>query len=148
MVLLERLKRTLGEPGHAAPEPEQARRIAAAVLLLEMAHADNQHHTAEYAEIRSQLQTHFGLDSDEAAELETEARSRAGESVSLYRYLTVLNEGMGLDDKRQVLEMLWRVAYADQQLDPQEERLLRELAELLYLPHSEFIRTKLRVTGE
>jgi uncharacterized tellurite resistance protein B-like protein len=47
-----------------------------------------------------------------------------------------------------VLEMLWRVAYADRHLDAHEEHLLRELAELLYLPHSEFIRAKLTVTGE
>src|SRR5699024_7997907 len=119
--LFERLKQALGEAGQAAPDPERARRIAAAVLMLEMAHADNQHHTDEYAEMRRQLQTHFGLGSDEAAELEAEARARAGESVSLYRYLKVLNDGMAVDDKRRVLEMLWRVAYADKRLDPQEE---------------------------
>lgn len=147
MVLIDRLRQALGEAGQRAPEPEQARHIAAAVLMLEMAHADNQHQHAENAEIEKQLQSHFGLSSDETSELMAEAQSKSDESVSLYRYLKLLNESMSLDDKLRVLEMLWRVAYADKQLDPQEERLMRELAELLYLPHSEFIRAKLRVTG-
>lgn len=148
MVLLDRLKEALGEDQRSAGDPEQARHIAAAVLLLEMAHADFRQQDAEDAEIDKQLRTHFGLREDEAAELITEARSRANESVSLHRYLKLLNESMSFDDKRQVLEMLWRVAYADKQLDPQEEHLMRELAELLYLPHSEFIKAKLRVIGQ
>lgn len=147
MVLLDQLKRALGSTNEAAPDPEQARRIAAAVLMLEMAHADSQRDAIEYAEIGRQLQAHFGLNADDCAELITAAQTSADEAVSLYRYLKVLNEGMAFDDKRQVLEMLWHVAYADQQLDPEEERLMRELSELLYLPHSEFIRAKLRVTG-
>src|SRR5699024_4542677 len=140
------LKRALGSTDDAAADPERAQRIAAAVLLLEMAHADSQRQAVEYAQIGQLLRTHFGLSADEAAELMNEAQTRDSESVSLYRYLKLLNDSMDYDSKRQVLEMLWRVAYADRRLDPEEEHLMRELAELLYLPHSEFIRAKLRVT--
>lgn len=148
MVLFEQLKRALGGADDEAADPVRAQHIAAAVLLLEMAHADSQHQAVEYVQIGQLLRVQFDLSADESAELITEAQARERESVSLYRYLKLLNEHMDLDDKRQVLEMLWRVAYADQRLDPEEERLMRELAELLYLPHSEFIRAKLRVTGE
>lgn len=148
MVLLDRLRQALGTAGDTVAQPEQARHIAAAVLMLEMAHADSRHDSVEQVEIGRQLQAQFGLSADESAELIAEAQAKADESVSLYRYLKVLNEAMSLADKRRVLEMLWRVAYADKQLDPQEEHLMRELAELLYLPHSEFIRAKLRVTGQ
>lgn len=148
MSLLARLKDALGESNAAGADPKQARQIAAAVLMLAMAHADFQQNTAEIDEIKTQMQSHFGLTETEADELIGQAQSRSRESVSLYPYLKVLNDDMGLDDKRQVLEMLWRVAYADRRLDAHEEALLRELAELLYLPHSEFIRAKLAVTGE
>jgi uncharacterized tellurite resistance protein B-like protein len=62
--------------------------------------------------------------------------------------LKTLNDGLTESEKRQVMEMLWRVAYADHHIDAHEEHLLRELSELLYLPHEQFIRAKLAVTGE
>lgn len=148
MALLERLKQALGDTDAAPPDPEQARHIAAAVLLLEMAHADYAHTPDERDAMHAQLQTQFGLSTAEADELLAAARARAQETVSLHPYLQTLNAGMSLDDKRRVLEMLWRVAYADRRLDPHEEHLLRELADLLYLPHTEFIRAKLAVIGD
>jgi len=148
MGLFERLRTALNPESDEQRDPEQAKRIAAAVLLLEMAHADHRHDDQEYAEIRRQLQTHFALDDDETQELMAAAQPRARESISLYAFLRTLNDGLEPAEKRQVLEMLWRVAYADRHLDAYEEGLLRELADLLYLPHSEFIRAKLAVTGE
>lgn len=148
MALLARLKQALGETDTGSADPEQARRIAAAVLLLEMAHADTAHASSEQDAIHTQLQTQFDLSAAEADELVAAAQARAQESVSLHPYLKTLNTSMRLEDKRRVLEMLWRVAYADQQLDPHEEYLMRELADLLYLPHEQFIRAKLTVVGD
>ena len=41
---------------------------------------------------------------------------------------------------------MWQVAYADDHLDPIEEAVIRKVAELLYVNHSEFIRAKLSIT--
>lgn len=148
MGLFERLAEALNPQTEEGRDVERAQRIAAAVLLLEMAHADHRHADEEYDEIRRQLKTHFSLDDAETEELLAAAQPRAQRSVSLYRYLKTLNDGLDQGEKRQVLEMLWRVAYADRHLDAHEEHLLRELAEMLYLPHSQFIKAKLVVTGE
>jgi uncharacterized tellurite resistance protein B-like protein len=43
-----------------------------------------------------------------------------------------------------MVEMLWQVAYADDDLDPHEEGFVRKIAELLYVPHKDFIRAKHR----
>ena len=45
-----------------------------------------------------------------------------------------------------LLEDLWRVAYADDKLDKYEEYQIRKIADLLYIPHSIFIQSKLNVT--
>lgn len=151
MKLLERLKSGFANPRDNSDEhgdPEHDVQIAAAVLLLAMEHADNEHTGEERAEIARQLQDHFQLDADEAETLIAAAQPRAEEAVSLHRFLQELNQHLDHTQKRQVLEMLWRVAYADQNLDAHEEVLMREIAELLYLPHSEFIKSKLAVTGE
>lgn len=148
MNLLERLK--LGFAGDAAnaSDSEHDVQIAAAVLLLEMEHADNEHDPQERAEIALQLKNYFELDDDEVNTLITAAEPQAEEAVSLHRFLQALNERMSHAQRRSVLEMLWRVAYADQNLDTLEEGLLREIAELLNLPHREFIKSKLSVTGD
>lgn len=46
------------------------------------------------------------------------------------------------------MELLWRVAFADGRLDRYEEHLIRRIADLLHLPHRDFIRAKLRAQGE
>lgn len=147
MGLFDRLKEAMHSEG-GARDPLRAQQIAAAVLLLEMAHVDNDHDPAEYEEIRRQLKTHFRLDDGEVEELMTAAAPEARDAVSLYDYLKQLNDGLDAAEKREVLEMLWRVAYADQKLDAHEEQLLRDVADLLYLPHEDFIKTKFAVTGE
>lgn len=147
MGLLQQLKQAIYPEASQVRDPERAKRIAAAVLLLEMAHADNNHRPSEYAEIRRQLQRHFSLTASQTEELIEAARARAHHAVSLHDYLRTLNAGLQETEKRQVLEMLWHVAYADRELDPQEEHLLRELAELMYLPHEQFIQAKLTVLG-
>ncbi|MGN8158556.1 TerB family tellurite resistance protein [Salinisphaera sp. RV14] len=149
MGLFDRLKEAIQPAADGgARDPQRAQQIAAAVLLLEMAHADNNHKPAEYDEIRRQLKTHFGLADGEVEELIAAAAPKARASVSLYEYLRTLNQGLDVQEKREVIEMLWRVAYADNELDANEEHLLRDLAELMYLPHEQFLKAKFAVTGE
>lgn len=149
MNLLERLRNSLEQGGgRDQSDPSHGRRLAAAVLLLELEHADQRRDQSERAEIQRQLQRFFDLDADEVAALLESAESRSDESVSLHSFLRALNEGFDPSAKREVLEMLWRVAYADRHLDAHEESFLRQIADLLYLPHSEFIRAKLTVLGE
>lgn len=148
MGLFDRLMDAIQPDEGMARDPARAQRIAAAVLLLEMAHADNNHDPTEYDEIRRQLKAHFELSDGEVEELIDAAAPEARSAVSLYQYLKTLNDGLDMEEKREVLEMLWRVAYADNELDAHEEHLLRDLAELLYLPHEQFLKAKFAVTGE
>jgi uncharacterized tellurite resistance protein B-like protein len=46
------------------------------------------------------------------------------------------------------MEELWRAAYSDGALHEYEEHLIRRIADLLHLSHSQFIGAKLRALGE
>ena len=48
------------------------------------------------------------------------------------------------EQKERLIEHLWEVAYADGELHPYEEHLVRKIADLLYVPHDAFIAAKLR----
>ena len=50
--------------------------------------------------------------------------------------------------KVRVVEMMWQLVYADGDKDRYEEHLIRQVAELLYLSHAEFIQARLQAEGE
>ncbi len=146
-----RLKVMLGErddAGGAGADDDQKVRVAAAVLLLEVERADQRLSSDEREIIRTQLTDKFRLSAVELNTVLELAEARAQSAVSLHPYLRVLNRNLTPAQKLTVMEMLWQVAYADGTLDKYEEALLRNLAELLHVPHHDFIRAKLRVSGE
>jgi uncharacterized tellurite resistance protein B-like protein len=129
---------------HDAPHPTTAedRLRAAAVLLLELARADAEHHPAELAELRAGLAREFGVPEATLDSLLADAEARAKASVSLFEFVQTLNRAMTQDEKRALLGLLWRVAYADGRIEANEEHLLRRLSDLLHLSHGDFIRAK------
>lgn len=128
-----------------AADPAQRERIASAVLLLEMARADFDLGEVEQAHIRQVLQQHYQLDAQQLDTLMQAAGDSAQNAASLYKFLKTINDQHSVAEKTELLTMIWRVAYADGKLDPQEEALLRRIADLLHLPHATFIKTKLAV---
>jgi uncharacterized tellurite resistance protein B-like protein len=130
--------------GAKAGKPQTVQ-MAACVLLLEMEHADFNSDAAERETVRGQMLKHFDLDEETLDTLLASAQARERESVSMHQYLRTLNEFLEYKDKLVVVEMLWRVAYADGELDRHEEALLRRMSELLYVSPQDFVRVKLEV---
>ncbi len=117
--------------------------IAAIALLIEVARADN-HHTREERQAIAQAATEvFGVQEPVRTMLIEEAARAVEESISLFDFTRVLNEGLDRDAKYRLLECLWQVAYADGNLDTYEEYYLRKIGELLHLSHRDLIRAKL-----
>lgn len=113
-----------------------------AALLVEMAGADFDWDESEFARIEALLCERFGLTRDRLAELMRTAREHSREAVSLHGFTYFLKERLDDAEKAEIIEMLWWVALADGEIDPHEEHLVRKIAELLYVPHGEFIRLK------
>jgi len=123
----------------------QGIRVATAALLVEMVRADAQTLWEEATALHGMLARHFKLAPDEVRALIAAAEREADASVSLHGYTKLMNDSLDAAEKAQVLELMWRVAFADRKLDRYEEHLVRKVAELLYLPNSELVRTKLKV---
>ena len=62
-----------------------------------------------------------------------------GEDLLLYRDLT---------EKKEVVELLWRIAFADSRIEPHEEYQVRKIANLLHVPHADFIDAKRRARSD
>lgn len=121
--------------------------MAAAALLLEVSRADFAIGEDELAVVVDALTRQFAFSAEDAQQLLKLALAQDQEAISMHPFLRLINEHFTAEQKRRVLEDMWRVAFADGRLDKYEEGRIRKIADLLYLPHKEFIRTKLRVQG-
>lgn len=124
---------------------EHELQLAAAALLLEVMHADYDVMADELDGVRDALQTAFELDSAELDELIELASQERDAAVGYYQFTRSINDQLSPERKAEIVELMWRVAYADGSLDRYEEHVVRRVADLLYVPHSVFIQTKLRV---
>ena len=133
------------EPDVQAGPDEHGLRLATAALLFEMLRADDDEHPDERSAIERVLRDQFELSKEETLELSRLADQEAAEAASLYQFTGLINDHFTPEQKVSVVEMLWQVAYADGSLDPYEEALVRKIADLIYVPHRDFIRAKHRV---
>jgi uncharacterized tellurite resistance protein B-like protein len=124
---------------------EHALRVATALLLIEVAKADYADDLAEELSVLESLKQFFALDDASAELLVEEARSTADRAVELQQFTRRLHEQLSVAEKQRVVEMLWQVALADRRLDKHEDHLVRRIAELLYVSHSDLIRIRNRV---
>lgn len=139
----EQLKTIVNRHEPAADDNALAR--AGAVVLLEMAAADDHMEPGELDVVHEAVQRAFGLAGSELDELMSEAHSLRTQSVSLHDFTRRLRTSLPRDQRDALIGWLWKVALADGRLDRFEEHLLRRLADLLGVPHAEFIRQKHRV---
>lgn len=117
--------------------------LAVAALLLEIARADQTVDAAERRAVIGAIAQICKLDGAAIDALVATAAEAVDESVSFYDFTSVANERLSRAQKIELLEMLWKVAYADGRVDHYEEYYIRRLADLLHLSHGDFIRAKL-----
>ena len=122
--------------------PELSLISSSAALLIEMSLADDEKAPEEIHVIKQFLRFHYGLQPNEIELLIAEAEKDQQESTSLYRYTSVIKQADAIE-KQQIIETLWRVAWSDGKVTSDEEYLIRKVAELIYVSHSDFIRLKL-----
>jgi uncharacterized tellurite resistance protein B-like protein len=120
-------------------------RLATAALMVEVMLTDGVLSPAETARIPQLLARRFALSPRDAAELVALARREVAEATSLYQFTALVNRHFGEDEKYRLVCSLWEVAYADTILDKYEEGLIRQVAELIHLPHSRYIQARNQV---
>lgn len=140
--LVKFLDQQLNSRNGNAPVSADELQRAVAALCVEMARADMQEHPDELARAQAVLAQRFSLSNEQAAGLLKDGVAESDRSASLYRFVTLINRQFDTDAKRDLLVMLWRVAYADGLLDKYEDALMHKLADLMYVPVVELMRAK------
>ncbi|MGO2341188.1 tellurite resistance TerB family protein [Vibrio litoralis] len=118
--------------------------LAIAALLCQVSQADHSVDEKEEAAKIQMLGKLLSLAEEDAKALLQEATLRSENSASLYEFTDQLRD-LEHQQRFELIQSMWQVAYADNILDPIEEAIIRKVAELLYVNHSDFIRAKLSV---
>ena len=130
----------------SAQHDDHSLHLATASLLFEVMRADfHVDDPAEREMLQQTLQQTFALSATETTQLAQLAEKEVEDAVSLHQFTGLINKNFMSNEKVRVVEMLWQVAYADGRLDRYEEGLIRKIADLLYVPHRDFIRARHKV---
>jgi uncharacterized tellurite resistance protein B-like protein len=146
--MLKSLKSLFTKPEVDAEAQQHQLHLAAAALLIELSRADNKIDPAEQRTLEVVLHASLEISKEEIAELVKLAGKAAAEATSLYEFTREINDNYELDQKLLLIQSMWRVAFADGDLDKYEERLIRQVSDLIHVPHSEFIRMKMVASGK
>ena len=122
--------------------------LLTATLLIELTRADFDSAAEEVAMARRLLAARFGLDEQAVHTLVEQATARAAQAVSLHEFTHRLNQELAPAEKANVIEMLWRLSFADERLDKHEEQLIRRVVGLLHVPDRELLRLREKVRAE
>ena len=127
------------------PDAQWVERLTA-LLLVEVARADAEVDSDELAAIDKAIKASSStLAAEEVEQIIAAAIADAEHTVSFHDHVRQINSGFSREQKLRLIEQMWRVAYADGDLDKYEEYTIRKMADLLFVEHTEFIRAKLRV---
>jgi uncharacterized tellurite resistance protein B-like protein len=132
-----------GAKASGAPS-QHALQVATAALLLEMMRMDSSITAAETDSVTRTLQTRFGLDAAEVDTLMALATEEARLATDYFQFTSLINRTFSAEQKVQVVEYLWQVAYADGHLDAHEQHFMRKIADLLYVSHADYVAAKQR----
>ena len=64
------------------------------------------------------------------------------DSVSFHEFIADINNDFSKEEKLSLISFLWEVAFADSQLDVDEERLIRRIADLIRIKDIEVLKLK------
>ena len=122
--------------------------LAAAALLYHVMAVDGMVSPGERAKLTELLERRFRLDEDEARSLVGAAEEADAEAVDLYGFTSILKRRLDLTDRERIIEMMWRLVYADGNVHEFEDNVVWRIAELLGVPSQTRIRLKQSVRGD
>lgn len=123
-------------------------KLAVAALLLEIADSDFAQAPEERREIKYVIEQHFELTGGQTDALISLAEAEHAASTDYFQFTRLINQHYTPEEKVRLIEVLWRVAFADGKLHRYEEHVIRRLSDLLHVSHTSFIAAKHRVMEE
>jgi uncharacterized tellurite resistance protein B-like protein len=116
-----------------ATDAADAAEVAAVALLVEAAVMDGAFDGDERQVIAELIVLRFAIDAADVEDLIASSEQAVADSHQLYAFTSVVKDGFDFDQRIELIEMLWEVAYADGVLHDYEASLVRRVAGLIHV---------------
>ena len=116
---------------------------ACIALLLETRMADEVLEESELSALKETLIKDFNISEEEITEIIEISKQNVDDSTSLYEFTRDINDNFDSNERIKLIESMWKIAYADGNIDKYEEHIIRKVSSLIYVAHSDFIQAKL-----
>ena len=116
--------------------------LTASVLAYELARSDGEITEDELCVLMSEIQkiaNKVGKSKDEILKI---IEAYSADSVSFYEFVEDINSNYSKQEKLELLYFMWKIAYADNKLDVDEEKLIRRMADLIKIKDIEVLKLK------
>ena len=118
--------------------------LASAVLMVSVVRADLESRQEEHHALQRAVGRALDLHEEAAALVVRVAEEALAQGISFGALLQQIESECSLDQKRQLVESLWRIAFADAELAGHEEYLVRKVANKIGLSTADLVETKVR----
>ncbi|WP_076417143.1 TerB family tellurite resistance protein [Colwellia sp. UCD-KL20] len=136
----------LNTPFQENDKEELSLEVACTVLLCEVMKADGTLQEEEQISLKAFIAKQFQLQNSQIDEIVNTALTLSDNATDFYQFTRKVNEHYTIEQRMEIVGYLWRLAYIDGELATLEEHIIRKIADLLHLRHSEYIQTKLANT--
>lgn len=145
--MLDKIKRFFDNNliANTSADNEHAVRLAMASLMVEVAESDYHDAPEEHDSILNIVKKSFDLTDAETSEIVALAREEHADSIDYFQFTSLINQHYSAAQRIELIEQLWQIAFADHKLDKHEEHVIRRIADLIHVAHSDFMKTKLKV---
>jgi uncharacterized tellurite resistance protein B-like protein len=116
--------------------------LIACVLAYEVARADGNISEDELSSLLKEIEKITADVDKDADEIFNLIKNYSENSVSFHEFISDINNDFVKEDKLELIYYLWGVAYADNVLDVNEERLIRRIADLINLKDLDVLKLK------
>lgn len=117
--------------------------LACAIILIEVSYSDFEIKDVEIEKMIRFFEKDLNLSKEKALWLNEEAQKLHKDTNCLRKYIRLINESYTKKEKIKLINIAWKIARADNEVDKYEEHRIRKISELLYLNHSDFIKEKI-----
>ena len=118
--------------------------LATATLLAEVVRLDGSIDAREREAVLAAVRSQFHLSAEEAETLFRLAETEAREATDYYQFTSLIRQHYSQEERQDIVELMWRAAYADEHLSAHEQHVIRKIADLLYVSHPAYIAAKMR----
>tara|TARA_A100001388_G_scaffold127791_1_gene94667 strand:+ start:933 stop:1358 length:426 start_codon:yes stop_codon:yes gene_type:complete len=111
-------------------------------LAFEVANADNNIDEREQKIFLEKIKEAIDLSVLSDKEIFDVIKEESHNRISFYDLIKDINNSLNKDEKINVIKLMWEIAYADDILDVEEEKIIRRSAEMLGIKPSIVLQTK------